>query len=209
MKRLAVACVAAVAAWSSCIASPASAGEPRTHDGFFLRLSGGFGAASTKFEASGLSEEVSSNGSADVNLAVGAMLRPNLAVHGTMWGWLLEDPDVELAITGSPTLTGTLDGDVDMNAIGGGLTYYFMPINVYLTGSVGFATLTVSGSDNASVETDSGFALDLGVGKEWWVGNSWGLGLNGGYSYHSVHEQGLSENWSGSSYAIRFSATLN
>jgi len=67
----------------------------------------------------------------------------------------------------------------------------------------------VSGSDNVSTETDNGFALDLGIGKEWWVGKSWGLGFNGGYSYHSVPEHGMSENWSGSGYAIRFSATYN
>ena len=209
MKRLAVAFVAAVTAWSSCVASLASAGEPKTHDGFFLRLSAGSGSATSKFEGPGLSEEVSSNGSADLNFAIGAMIRPNLAIHGTTWGWLLADPDVELVTTGNPVVTGRLDGDVDMTAFGGGLTYYFMPMNFYLTGSAGFATLTVSGSDNVSVETDNGFSFDLGVGKEWWVGNSWGLGFNGGYSYHSVPEHGSSDNWSGSSYAIRFSATLN
>jgi len=209
MKRLAVAFVAAVTVWSSCTSSLASAGEPRTHDGFFLRLSAGSGSANSKFELPGMAEKVSGSGSADLNFAVGAMIRPNLAIHGTMWGWVIENPDVELATTGNPTKTSSLNGDFDMSAYGGGLTYYFMPVNIYLTGSAGFATLTVSGSDNVSTETDNGFALDLGIGKEWWVGKSWGLGFNGGYSYHTVPEHGVSENWSGSGYAIRFSATYN
>jgi len=209
MKGLAVVFFAVCTTWSSCIASMAFAGEPRTHDGFFLRLSAGAGSASSKIDGPGLTEKVSGGGSADLNFAIGAMIRPNLALHGTMWGWLIEDPDVELTTTGNPTTMGTLNGDVDMSAFGGGLTYYFMPVNIYLTGSVGFGTLTLSGSNNVSTETDNGFALDLGIGKEWWVGKSWGLGFNGGYSYHSVPEHGVSENWSGSGYAIRFSATYN
>ena len=209
MKRLAVAFLAAVTACSSCLSSPASAGEPRTHDGFFLRLSAGSGSARSEFAGPGLVEKLSGGGSGDLNFAVGTMIRPNLAIHGTMWGWLIEDPEMELATTGNPTTTGTLYGDLDMSAFGGGLTYYVMPLNVYLTGSAGFATQTISGNDNVSTETDTGFALDLGIGKEWWVGNSWGLGFNGGYAYHSIPEHDSSENWSGSSWAIRFSATLN
>ena len=36
---------------------------------------------------------------------------------------------------------------------------------------------TVSESNNISTETDRGFALDLGIGKEWWMEEFLGAGL--------------------------------
>jgi hypothetical protein len=87
------------------------------------------------------------------------------------------------------------------------VTYYFMPVNLYLSGSAGFGSLEFDG--NISGETDMGLALDLTVGKEWWVGDNWGLGVAGGFGYHSLPEEGLDENWSGTSFVVRFTATLN
>lgn len=209
MKKPAVPLVAVAVVWGVCIASNVQAGEPRTHDGFFLRLSGGGGAAHSSITAPGLAERISSNGSGDVNFAVGGIIKPNLALHGTLWGWFLQDPDVELSLAGYQPVKTSLNGDVDMSAFGGGLTYYFMPVNIYVTGSAGVGQQTVSGGNNLSGETDYGFVLDLGAGKEWWVGKSWGLGFNLGYSHHSIPDKDVSEHWSGDAFALRFSATLN
>jgi hypothetical protein len=183
-------------------------GEPRTHDGFLLRLSAGGGTASTKIEdATGkldLSDAVP-----DWNFAVGGVVTPNLAIHGTLWGWTMTDPDAELTITGGGTGTGTLNGDVTMSAVGGGVTYYAMPVNLYFSGSVGVARLVVDSPGGFDGNTDLGPAVDVTVGKEWWVANSWGLGLAGGFSYHSLKDPDISENWTGTSFTLRFSATFN
>ncbi len=184
------------------------AGEPRTHDRFFLRLSGGGGVANTTIDdATGKLHLDGTSG--DLNFAIGAIVAPNLALHFTTWGWLLSDPDGELTIPGVGFGSGTVEGDVDMTAFGAGLTYYFMPANFYLSGSVGAATLEFDSADLGNFETNYGLALDLTVGKEWWVGNSWGLGLNGGFSYHSLPDKELDENWAGTGFALRFSATFN
>ena len=209
MKRLALQLMVAVGAWFVCGIPSASAGEPRTHDGFFLRLSAGAGSAHSTIHRSGTSDRISGDGSGDANLAVGGMVARNLALHGTLMGWYIQDPDLEHTVTGVANLTTRLAGDADLSGFGGGLTYYFMPVNVYVTGSIGTGQLTIPVNTNVDTTSDYGLMYDLGAGKEWWVGKSWGLGFNVGYSHHSVPESGSSEHWSGDAFAIRFSATLN
>jgi hypothetical protein len=177
---------------------------PRSHDeGFFLRLSAGGGPASTKLESGGEKVELSGS-AADVNFAIGAIVSPNLAVHGTLFGWLISDPDVEITGLGSEQA----NADVDLSGFGAGLTYYFMPANVYVSGTIGAGTLSIDGV-GGNYESDTGILFDLTVGKEWWVGNRWGLGVAGGFGYHSIPETDIEDNWSGTSFAIRFSATYN
>ena len=184
------------------IGGTALAGD-RDHDGgFFLRLSAGAGTARTEFD-DGMSRLEMSGTAGDINFAIGGIISRNLAIHATLLGWSLTDPDAE--VNG---MSGTVDGDVTLSGIGGGATYYFMPVNMYLSGSVGAATITVD-TDDFDGETDTGFIYDLSVGKEWFVSNSWGLGVALGFIYHSIPEKDMDENWSGPAYSVRFSATLN
>jgi len=177
---------------------------PRDHnEGFFLRLSAGGGSAKTSICL--LDEDFELSGpSGDVNLAIGAIVSPNLALHGTIWGWSVSDPDFEWGELG----IGFEGTDLALSAVGGGLTYYFMPVNMYLSGSVGIGVLTLDGP-GGSGETDGGLAVDVTLGKEWWVSDRWALGLSGGFGHHSIPEKDVDENWSGTSFGLRFSATLN
>ena len=184
------------------------AGEPRTHDGFLLRLSAGGGVANTQID-SPLGEYEINGPAGDMNIAIGGMVAPNLSLHGTLWGWAASEPDVDFDVPVIGSGSTNLDGTVTLSAIGGGLTYYIMPANLYLSGSVGMGTLAVDG-DNFDADTEAGLTFDLTLGKEWWVGDAWGLGLAGGFGYHSVPaDDDLDENWSGTSFTLRFSATLN
>jgi hypothetical protein len=54
-----------------------------------------------------------------------------------------------------------------------------------------------------------GLALEAAAGKEWFVSNRWGLGIAVGFTYHSLPDGGVDENWRGWSIPIRFSATFN
>ena len=149
-------------------------------------------STSSKFELSGIGGGMSA--------AIGGVVRPNLAIHGTVWGWLVGSPSAK--IDGSDA--GSLNQSLNMSAFGGGATYYFMPANIYLTSSAGIGRLhTESGS------SDAGFVLDFALGKEWWASSTWGLGMNAGINYHSVPDGGVSQNWSGTSFVINFSATYN
>ena len=75
---------------AACLLLPSTdavAGSPRTHDGFFLHLSAGGGSANTEIDIPGAKTKVDGT-TADLNLAVGACVAPNLAVHGTFSdGW--------------------------------------------------------------------------------------------------------------------------
>jgi len=192
------------------VAGPAFAsGEPRTHDGFFLRLSSGLGAANADISDNTGSLEISGT-SGDVNIAVGGMVGTNFALHGTLWGWSMTDPDGNLSIVGGGSGSGQLNGTLTMGAIGVGGTYYFMPANFYTSYSVGMGSL--NGDGDVDGKTKSGLAFDFTVGKEWWVGDAWGLGLNGGVAYFSSKDDtilGINESWSGPSFGLRFSATFN
>lgn len=189
--------------------TPAAGGDARAHDGFFLRLATGFGGASAELSDPTGKVKLSGTG-ADVNIAVGGIVSPNLAIHGTLWGWALSDPDADITIVGVGSGSGTLNGELTMSAIGVGATYYFMPTNVYMTGSLGTGSL--SGTKDMDGNSKAGFAVDLGLGKEWWVGESWGLGVAGGFNYFRAKDKdiiGVNEDWKGPGYSIRFSATFN
>ena len=178
----------------------------RKHDGFFLRLSSGLGYASTEIEDPSNRLEFN-GGTGDANIAIGGMLAPNLALHGTLLGWFLDDPDVE-GFDPSGSFSGEVPGDITMTAIGIGVTYYFMPTNLYLSGTLGLGELEF---DVAGVtgDTDRGLILEGTLGKEWWVSSNWGLGLAGALALHSFGDDGSDESWSGPSFALRFSATFN
>jgi hypothetical protein len=196
------------------VSTSSLAGEARTHDGFLLRLSAGGGYAETAidllpFELDTLQTETVnfelSGASGDINFAIGGMVTPNLAVHGTLWGWLVSSPDVKVDGTDAGTLD---DYTVNMSAYGAGITYYFMPINIYVSPSIGLAILSVE-EGGTSASTDTGFAFDATVGKEWWVGDGWGIGVAGAFGWYSVPDGDIDEKWSGPGFAVRFTATMN
>ena len=176
---------------------------PRDHDGgFFLRLSTGAGYAQSEY---GDPSSVKLYGAVgDVNIAVGMIAVPNLALHATMFGWASSDMSAEIGETSID-----FPGDVTLGSFGVGFTYYLMPVNMYFSGSVGFSALRLDVLGAFSGKTDAGPAFDATLGKEWWVGGSWGLGVSGGFGYHSVPDKDVDESWSGYSLGIRFTATLN
>jgi len=188
---------------ASLVAIPyANAGQPRTHDGLFLRLSGGVSFANTSIEANNGDEFDIGDMGGHGNFAIGGTIGNNLILHGTLFGWDISDVDVEIDDQEVNT-----DADVSLGAVGGGLTYYFEPSNIYISGSLGIGQLSF---DNTNIEdSDTGLAADFLVGKEWWVGNSWGLGIAGDMNFHSMPQDGVNDNWDGVSFGVLFSATLN
>lgn len=196
--------VASLGAAVLLLASPALAGEARSHDGgFFLRLTLGGGYSKTEIGEGG--DKLAFKGtSGSFDVALGAVVTRNLAVHATLGGWGLVDPDAEF--NGSEA---TLDDtSITVALFGGGLTYYFGDSNAYITGSVGAAQMRMD-YDGDYGDSDTGVAADFGIGKEWWVSDSWGLGVSATVGFHSIPPGEGSDNFKGTSFAVRFSATHN
>lgn len=177
-----------------------TAGATDHNSGFFLRLAGGGGFNSTSITDPSSSKLELSGIGGGMSAAIGAMVKPNFALHGTVWGWLVNSPNATI----DGTDAGQISESLNMSAFGGGATYYFMPVNIYFTGSAGMGRL-----HSESGSSDMGLVLDFGLGKEWFVSSAWGLGMNAGVNYHSVPDGGVSQNWSGTSFVLNFSATYN
>lgn len=155
-------------------ASPAAAlSRPETHDGFLLRFSLGLG-----YEGLGLSDgagtEIDLSGfGLSSSLTLGGVVADNLAVHGDFFGLAAVSPNV--AINGEDFGEAS-DSSVSLSGLGVGITYWVMPLNLYLSATLGLgkATIDVEGDE---FEADWGVAVRAMVGKEWWVADEWGIGL--------------------------------
>jgi len=156
------------------------------HEGFFLRLSLGGGAASVKYREriSGQTvSDVKTRGLAAVfDIAVGGRVVENFIVHGNLsLSSAASDRDID----------GIKDRSYDelstsMWLLGAGATYYLMPTNLYFTlviGTGGFVETRDYGglsTNEEQIESGPGFAGSLAIGKEWWVGGrgEWAIGAS-------------------------------
>lgn len=182
---------------------PGTASGHNHDSGFLLRFSGGIGYASTRTELDAGRTDFR-GGTLDYNIAVGGIAFPNFGIHATLFGWTMPQPEFYFQ---SQRIPGDLTRSF-LTAVGPGITYYLGDSNVYVTGSGGLAFATLDGGGYA-FPTDSGFALDIGVGKEWWVGPQWGVGIAAGFMFHSIGNGIGDESWTGTSVGLRFSATFN
>jgi hypothetical protein len=184
------------------VGAPAMAqGGARTHDGFFIRPELGFGYMNHSASAAG--NDVSIYGGAgDFSLAIGGAVKENLILAVHLFGTTISDPDVEV----NDTKLSTEDATSSLAGIGPQLTYYFMPVNVYLSGTVALTRLT-SEQDGAEGSSDVGVGARFAVGKEWWVSDNWGLGVAGHLGLSSNEDDG--ERFGTWTSGITFSATFN
>jgi hypothetical protein len=102
--------------------------------------------------------------------ATGMFLFKNLAMHAEMYGDILLDSSLEIGGE-----QATAKGSFSAFGFGGGATYYLMPLNLYLSQTLGAAVAELS-SGTGSGGTDLGFAAHTLIGKEWFLGDDWGLG---------------------------------
>jgi hypothetical protein len=164
---------------ASAVADP----DAERHDGFMLRMALTFGASRTTesfvTDTAGSTEFVYSGFSVAFSLDLGGAPIEDLVIHARFAGFV--NPDPNLSQNGDEL--GELSGlSLSANLFGVGVSYYFMPINVYVTGVVGPSWLSLSpddGDEDEGISTDVGVGFNLDVGKEWWVSDNWGLGVAG------------------------------
>lgn len=168
------------------------------HLGFFLRLNGGLGYLDGS--ASGLDV---SGASGVFGLSIGGALAENLVLSGSVWDSSAVNPTASYQGQ-SAQLSNANFAAV---AFAPELTYYVMPLNLYLSGALGFGRLVYTANGNSSSTSDLGPALRTSVGKEWWVSGHWGIGVAGHLSFASNGDGNTT--WSTWGTAVTFSATYN
>jgi hypothetical protein len=158
------------------------------HDGFYLRLSFGGGYAATSISTEG-TKRTYSGVNFPFDLAIGTAVQPNLVVFmEAYWAYaFVSGRQPGEAYLGDYTL------GLAMKGLGAGVAYYFMPANIYVSGSLLLHKIDVDhlmisdddgigeswGDDTNDSPTLAvhGFATNLMAGKEWWVSRDWGLGV--------------------------------
>jgi len=205
----------AYAAGPTLSGTPSPLGGPgaREHDGFFLRLTVGTGAGFMSYRESidGVrTEDVSTGGVAfEMEAAVGGRVVGNLLVHANLL--LSSVNDANKTVSGVKNASDTTDSRLVL--LGGGLTYYFMPYNVYVSGMLGVGQLSETRDGERALRSGAGIGGALMVGTEWWAGPraEWGLGaaLRGTLLNGPVTIGGIDSRLNGSQITIVFSATYN
>lgn len=176
------------------------------HDGFFLRLQAGAGSGNMTFKQDGNDDEIQFTGMAGAGaLQIGGAIGENLILFGEASGVTLTDPTAKFGATE----VEMDDLKVNSSTFGVGLTYYFMPSNIYLSGSL-LAAMATAEFDNQKGESDTGFGFRFSAGKEWWVGNDWGIGVALYGCYSSVPEKDNDAiTITTTSFGVAFSVTFN
>jgi hypothetical protein len=199
---MAVAAALVAAAGAGYAQEPQAAGR-HAHEGFFLQLDLGGGYLRSEFDEPGADVKLD-GGAGEFSIALGYNVVPNFVVGGQLWGATIGDADVEV---NGATVTG--DTTVTLSGIGVNLTYYFMPINVYVQATPSLTVLSGE-RNNVDLETDAGFGLRVALGKEWWVSDSWAIGLNVQAAFSSNDDDGPpSGSWGSQWYGVAFSATYD
>jgi hypothetical protein len=158
----------------------------REHEGFFLRLGLGVGASILGYreavDGNKLSGIATRGLSGLFNVSVGGRVVGNLIVHGDL---IVSDfGDAQREVSGVKDARNVISGTLGM--VGGGVTYYLMPSNAFITGIMGVTHYTEQRDGETSIDSGLGVGASTLIGKEWWVGprGAWGLGAALRASYY-------------------------
>jgi len=176
------------------------------HRGFYLSLTGGpaFGSITINATNASFGTMKLGGGSFQFDFKIGGVISEELNL-------ILSCDVISRSFTNSSV---TIDGSsvstiTDVTArdamYGVGLTKYFMPDNIFISGTVGIGDFTMDGNNNSyGSRSKSGFGLQGKGGKEWWVSDYWGLGVAAGLGYLSADDQADPFN---PAYSARISTT--
>ena len=169
--------------------SPADPSAER-HDGFMLRVALGFGGASATQtnqddRASSDNDKATFYGGAgSLSVDVGGAAAENVLVHGRFATFGISEPRRMIDGAKYQSVADTYTAAL---LLAPAVTYYFMPINLYLTGAVGLSSLALRYRDTSGQFHERASAAGLGftvdVGKEWWADPDWGIGVAGRFWY--------------------------
>jgi hypothetical protein len=151
------------------------------HTGLYLHLDTGPAFMSSTFSVPTYSDQTASGPAWTLGASLGGAIAPNLILAGDLFGAMAVNPSVNYGGT-------DYDYSISLVGIGPELVYYFVPANIYLSGTLAFTRLTESSGGIDYASSDVGLGGRIALAKEWWIGPRLGLGLGGQVFFSSNKE---------------------
>lgn len=166
------------------LAAGAARAEPRTHDGFYLRLALGVGGMemdrTVEFEVepfpTGVDDSTITGGIGHFELTLGGTPARGLVVGGSILTHSMSEVDIDRD-AGEDV---PLDSPLQFWLIGPTLDYFPDEHGgFHFGGTFGFAFAFARLPEEYAFEGigGAGLGLSLGIGYDWWVGDEWSLGV--------------------------------
>jgi hypothetical protein len=184
--------------------------DAHLHKGLYIGLGLGpaFGAINDEPTSYGKSYKI--EGSAfTFDFRIGGNISENLILTFDMTSRSISSPTIVFSDT---TIATSSNISLNESCYGLGLTYYLMPNNIYIGGTIGRGYYTISDrSRGTSAKSDYGYSGSIRIGKQWWVSKNWGLGASLIGSNTSVKNtmNGYTEKISGPRLTLMFQATFH
>jgi hypothetical protein len=169
-----------------------------------MRLALGFGGAALENTAAKLKL---SGRSVGFSAAFGGAITPNLILYGELVAHFVSEYQFE-----NNGYSANSQNTLNVVGAGPGVAYYFMPLNLYLSGTFLLQKAAESNpndNDRSSDITNQGVGCSLMVGKEWWVSTDWGLGIGVEFFLGSAKSNDYDSSWTSKAATVMFSATYN
>ena len=183
----------------------------RGHNGFYLSM--GIGPVFGKISDDLGSYKMDMSGMGAVfDFKIGGAIKENLILHATLISNTMAGPTITTSDNSSIMANDNLN--VGEAMLGAGITYYVMPQNILLSGTLGFGNFSIMDNSNSAndVSTKIGFSMQFKVGKEWMISKKWGIGAAFTYGKTNLTNTsggGVVEKMDSNRFGILFNASLN
>jgi hypothetical protein len=195
----------AVAVAAALVAGSAQA-QVHSHEGLFIRLDAGIGYKAMNEPGTSYGDLKLDGAAGTFGVAIGGTIANNLILAGHLYASSASNPT---ASSSNGASVSTTDTTLTMVGVGPELTYYFMPANVYVSGTVALTRLALT-MNGSTADSNAGVGVLLALGKEWYVSDKWGIGAAGQFRWSSNQDNGTNaptiSTWG---LGIAFSATYN
>lgn len=212
---LAVCVCAATIVSSSRASAEDDSPETERHQDFFMRLT--VGPSFSRFSIGEDDIDLNVQGAGGYgSLLIGGTIARNTALHATLLGQAIIDPDLDEAAIDPGISLGTLSEELDdttarTSGFGLGVSHY-LDNNFFFGGSVLLSWLSVEFfGDGITVErsSDAGIGVNLNVGKEWYVGQKAAIGVIFEGLWAMAPQDNTDSNWTSFGGSLNFSFTYH
>jgi hypothetical protein len=183
----------------------------RYHDGFYLRISAGFGGmgVSSSVDNSSQSSTVS-GGTWGFDLLLGGTPAPGLVIGGGILGQEIVDASTSHDGAPLPALTRGGNGSVPLYIVGPFIDAFPNPAGGFHFG--GLVGLAANGLKDRDDKVSSGLGLSAWAGYMWWASSQWSVGglvkVTGAWTKREI-DSGVDANDTSRAIQLMFSAAYH